>query len=139
MEIKRIKYPSEDFYKFGSGEDAVSILDDEIEDWVNQTVNQVKSQLENGVESPYAYVASGNTLVFCFYNQEKDNVFDDDNSFEVIVAKNYEEASLFVSDIKDTLYEKMVAKLELTGEEKINFFDGDYEISIVRRKKDESF
>lgn len=101
MEIKKIKYPSEEFYQFGKSEGAVTIGDYEIEKWVNKCVNDVKQQLENGIESPYSYVASGDTMVIVFYSQDcQDDVFDDSNFFEVIVAKNYEEGEFFIQDVK---------------------------------------
>ena len=92
MEIKRIQYPSDEFYKFGASKDAGIIKDSEIEGWINECVESVKRQLENGVESPYAFQACGNSIVICFFSQEvEDNVFDGNNFFSVIVAKNYEE------------------------------------------------
>lgn len=101
MEIKKIKYPSEEFYKFGINEFAVNIDDEQITEWINSCVESVKNQLENKVESPYAFRASGDTIVICFYSQDiEDNVFDDDNYFSVIVAKNYESADFFIGDIK---------------------------------------
>lgn len=115
VKIKRINYPSEDFYKFGQSEGAVRVPDDVIEEWINEGINNVKAQLENGVESPYSYSASGDTMVMVFYSQDcEDDVFDDDNYFEVIVAKNYEEGSFFISDIKkDNEYEnKTIEMLE---------------------------
>lgn len=115
VKIKRVNYPSEDFYRFGQSEGAVRVPDDVIEEWINEGVNNVKTQLENGVESPYSYSASGDTMVMVFYSQDcEDDVFDDDNYFEVIVAKNYEEGSFFISDIKkDNEYEnKTIEMLE---------------------------
>lgn len=102
INIKKIGYPSDDFYKFGQSEGALIVPDDVIEEWINDGVNSVKRQLENGVESPYSYTASGNTMVMVFYSQDyEDDVFNDNNYFEVIVAKNYEEGSFFIGDIKD--------------------------------------
>ena len=106
MEIRKVKYPYDknidgenDWYKFGQSEGAVKISDERIEKWVNDSINYVKEQLENGVKSPYSYTASGDTMVICFYSQDcEENVFDDDNYFVVIVAKNYEEGNFFISD-----------------------------------------
>ncbi len=108
MEIRKVKYPYDknidgenDWYKFGQSEGAVKISDERIEKWVNDSINYVKEQLENGVKSPYSYTASGDTMVICFYSQDcEENVFDDDNYFVVIVAKNYEEGNFFISDLK---------------------------------------
>lgn len=108
MEIRKIKYPYDadsegenEWYKFGSSDGAVNVEDERVEEWVNDCINSVKEQLENGIESPYAFTASGNTMVICFYSQDcQDDVFDDDNYFVVVVAKNYEEGNFFISDIK---------------------------------------
>ena len=113
MEIKKIKYPSDDFYKFGISDYAVDIDDERIEEWVNECVESVKEQLENEVESPYAFRASGNTMVICFFSQDiEDDVFNDGNYFSVIVAKNYESADLFIEDIKKDKKDKEIALLK---------------------------
>ena len=113
MEIKKIKYPSDDFYKFGISDYAVDIDDEQIEEWVNECVESVKEQLENEVESPYAFRASGNTMVICFFSQDiEDDVFNDSNYFSVIVAKNYESADLFIADIKKSEKDKEIALLK---------------------------
>lgn len=109
MEIRKVKYPYEvDFeqnnmwYKFGQSDGAVRIDDEQIDEWVNDCIQRVKIQLENGIETPYSFCASGDTIVICFYSQDvQDNVFDDDNYFSVIVAKNYEQGDFFISDLKD--------------------------------------
>lgn len=108
MEIRKVKYPYDknidgenDWYKFGQSEGAVEINNERIEKWVNDSINCVKEQLENGVKSPYSYTASGDTIVICFYSQDcEEDVFDDDNYFVVIVAKNYEEGNFFIGDLK---------------------------------------
>lgn len=113
MEIKKIKYPSDDFYKFGTSDYAVDIDDEQIEEWVNECVESVKEQLENEVESPYAFRASGNTMVICFFSQDiEEDVFDDSNYFSVVVAKNYESADLFIEDIKKDKKDKEIALLK---------------------------
>lgn len=113
MEIKKIKYPSDDFYKFGISDYAVDIDDEQIEEWVNECVESVKKQLENEVESPYAFRASGNTMVICFFSQDiEEDVFDDSNYFSVVVAKNYESADLFIEDIKKDKKDKEIALLK---------------------------
>lgn len=113
MEIKKIKYPSDDFYKFGMSDYAVDIDDEQIEEWVNECVESVKEQLENEVESPYAFRASGNTMVICFFSQDiEEDVFDDSNYFSVVVAKNYESADLFIEDIKKDKKDKEIALLK---------------------------
>lgn len=109
MEIRKVKYPYEMdseqnnmWYKFGQSDGAVKIGDEQIEEWVNDCIKSVKTQLENGIESPYSFCASGDTIVICFFSQDvQDNVFDDDNYFSVIVAKNYEQGDFFISDLKD--------------------------------------
>ena len=108
MEIRKIKYPYDpdeegenNWYQFGNLDGAVKVADEKIGEWVNSCINSVKEQLENGVESPYSFTASGDTMVICFYSQDCPNdVFDDDNYFVVIVAKNYEEGNFFMSEIK---------------------------------------
>ena len=109
MEIRKVKYPYEVdseqnnmWYKFGQSDGAVRIDDEQIDEWVNDCIQRVKIQLENGIETPYSFCASGDTIVICFYSQDvQDNVFDDDNYFSVIVAKNYEQGDFFISDLKD--------------------------------------
>ena len=109
MEIRKVKYPYEVdseqnniWYKFGQSDGAVKIDDGQIEEWVNDCIKSVKTQLENGIESPYSFCASGDTIVICFFSQDvQDNVFDDDNYISVIVAKNYEQGDFFISDLKD--------------------------------------
>lgn len=113
MEINKINYPSDDFYKFGESHYAVDIDDEQIEEWVNECVISVKEQLEKGIESPYAFRASGNTMVICFFSQDiEDDVFNDSNYFSVIVAKNYESADLFIEDIKKGEKDKEIALLK---------------------------
>lgn len=113
MEIKKIKYPSDDFYKFGISDYAVDIDNEQIEEWVNECVENVKRQLENKVESPYAFKASGNTMVICFFSQDiEEDVFDDNNYFSVVVAKNYESADFFIEDIKEKNKDEEISYLK---------------------------
>ena len=107
MEIRKIKYPYEPdsehdnvWYKFGQSDGAVSVDNNRIENWINECVQSVKQQLENGIESPYSFCASGDTMVICFYSQDAQEVFDDNNYFSIIVAKNYEQGDFFISDLK---------------------------------------
>ena len=107
MEIRKIKYPYEPdsehdnmWYKFGQSDGAVNINNNKIENWINECVQSVKQQLENGIESPYSFGASGDTMVICFYSQDAQEVFDDNNYFSIIVAKNYEQGDFFISDLK---------------------------------------
>ncbi len=107
MEIRKIKYPYEPdsehdnvWYKFGQSDGAVSVNNNRIENWINECVQSVKRQLENGIESPYSFCASGDTMVICFYSQDAQEVFDDNNYFSIIVAKNYEQGDFFISDLK---------------------------------------
>lgn len=108
MEIRKIKYPYEPdsehnnvWYKFGQSDGAVKVDNKQIEEWINNCVKDVKKALENGEQSPYSFVASGDTFVVCFYSQDmQDNVFDDNNYFSIIVAKNYEQGDFFISDLK---------------------------------------
>ena len=107
MEIRKIKYPYEPdsehdnmWYKFGQSYGAVNINNNKIENWINECVQSVKQQLENGIESPYSFCASGDTMVICFYSQDAQEVFDDNNYFSIIVAKNYEQGDFFISDLK---------------------------------------
>lgn len=144
MEIKRIKYGegrNDDFwYKFGVNDGAVHIDDNTIENWVNQVINNVKSQLEEGVESPYSFVSSGDTIVFGFFSQDdQEDVFSDDNYFVVIVAKNYEEGSFFISDIKKentSLNDRTLEELLKNLGDYEKFITKDYEIEIKRRKEE---
>ena len=39
-------------------------------------------------------------MVICFYSQDAQEVFDDNNYFSIIVAKNYEQGDFFISDLK---------------------------------------
>ena len=107
MEIRKIKYTYESdsehdnmWYKFGQSDGAVNINNNKIENWINECVQSVKQQLENGIESPYSFCASGDTMVICFYSQDAQEVFDDNNYFSIIVAKNYEQGDFFISDLK---------------------------------------
>ena len=107
MEIRKIKYPYEPdsehnnmWYKFGQSDGAVNVSNNRIENWINECVQSVKRQLENGIESPYSFCASGDTMVICFYSQDAQEVFDDNNYFSIIVAKNYEQGDFFISDLK---------------------------------------
>lgn len=107
MEIRKIKYPYEPdsehdnmWYKFGQSDGAVNIDNNKIENWINECVQSVKQQLENGIESPYSFCASGNTIVICFYSQDAQDVFDDNNYFSIVVAKNYEQGDFFINDLK---------------------------------------
>ena len=107
MEIRKIKYPYEPdsehnnmWYKFGQLDGTVNIDNNKIENWINECVQSVKQQLENGIESPYSFCASGDTIVICFYSQDAQEVFDDNNYFSIIVAKNYEQGDFFISDLK---------------------------------------
>lgn len=99
MKLKKIYYPSDEFYSFADGFD---VSNDILEEWINEGIENVKKQLENGVECPYSYHASGNAIVFVHFSQDvEDNVFDDCNYFEVVVAKGYEEGSFFIENIKE--------------------------------------
>ena len=107
MEIRKIKYPYEPdsehdnvWYKFGQSDGAVSVDNNRIENRINECVQSVKRQLENGIESPYSFCASGDTMVICFYSQDAQEVFDDNNYFSIIVARNYEQGDFFISDLK---------------------------------------
>lgn len=107
MEIRKIKYPYEPdsehdnmWYKFGQSDGAVNVSNNRIENWINECVQSVKQQLENGIESPYSFCASGDTMVICFYSQDAQEVFDDNNYFSIIVARNYEQGDFFISDLK---------------------------------------
>ena len=107
MEIRKIKYPYEPdsehdnmWYKFGQLDGTVNIDNNKIENWINECVQSVKQQLENGIESPYSFCASGDTIVICFYSQDAQEIFDENNYFSVIVAKNYERGDFFISDLK---------------------------------------
>lgn len=154
MEIRKIKYPympdgegENEWYKFGQSDGAVKVNDERIEQWVNECVYNVKTQLEHGVESPYAFSASGDTIVICFFSRDvEDDVFDDDNYFTVIVAKNYEEGTFFLSDIKkkEKTFEDQVREAtigDIIDELSHNKFGnkkvirtGNYEIEIKERR-----
>ena len=107
MEIRKIKYPYEPdsehdnmWYKFGQLDGTVNVDNNRIEKWINECVQSVKRQLENGIESPYSFCASGDIMVICFYSQDTQEVFDDNNYFSIIVARNYEQGDFFISDLK---------------------------------------
>ena len=42
-------------------------------------------------------------VIVCYSQDCKDNIFDDNNYFIVIVARNYEEGNFFISDVKDDI------------------------------------
>lgn len=120
MEIRKIEYPYEPdsehdnvWYKFGQSDGAVSVDNNRIENWINECVQSVKQQLENGIESPYSFCASGDTIVICFYSQDAQEIFDENNYFSVIVAKNYEQGDFFINDIKIEGSSKEDAKCEI--------------------------
>lgn len=140
MEIRKIYYPFDNndgnldeniWYKFGQSVGAVDIKDFEIEKWINNCVQSVKRQLENGVESPHAFCASGNAIVICFYSKDIDeDVFNDSNYFSVIVAKNYEQGDFFISDIKDDFpFESILKKMDKSDKDLTITYNG-YKINI---------
>lgn len=93
MEIRRINYPSNDFYKFGEKNGAIKVPDDVIEEWVNECVKRVKEDIDNNLDPSFSYTASGDTIVFAY-------TCLDSKEISVIVAKGYEEASFFVDELK---------------------------------------
>ena len=128
MEIRKIKYPYEPdseydnvWYRFGQSDGAVSVDNNRIENWINECVQSVKQQLENGIESPYSFCASGDTIVICFYSQDAQEIFDENNYFSVIVAKNYEQGDFFISDLK----------VESTSEENTKCEIGDITLNDI--------
>ena len=142
MEIKKVHYPYEpdtegenEWFRFGHSENAVRIDDAQVEEWVNECIESVKKQLENGIESPYQFQASGDTIVIVFYSQDvPEDVFADENYFNVIVAKNYEEGNFFIENLKKPVNNKIKI-----SDKEINlgvgkFRIGDYEIEIKERR-----
>lgn len=129
MEIRKIKYPYEPdsehdnvWYKFGQSDGAVSVDNNRIENWINECAQSVKRQLENGIESPYSFCASGDTIVICFYSQDmQEEIFDDDNYFSIIVAKNYEQGDFFISDLK----------IEGSNKKNVNYEIGDITLNDI--------
>lgn len=142
MEIKKVHYPfhknsdgENDWYKFGETEGAVKISNTQIENWVNECIISVKKQLENGIESPYQFHASGDTIVIAFYSQDvPEDVFADENYFNVIVAKNYEEGSFFIEDLKRNDIKDLFNEINNNEQLKVGKFNiGNYEIEIKER------
>jgi hypothetical protein len=145
MELKKIKYPlNEEFYHFGQSEGSVKIKDNEIEEWINECVKSVKSQLEDGIGSPYSYVASGDTIVICFFSADvQDDIFDDSNYFTVIVARDYESADLSIGDLKktqmDSIEEMILKEILNSTKENNSKYDistynfGDYEVTVKKK------
>ena len=110
MEFKKITFPNEEFYHFGQSEGAVKIS----EEWVNQAINSLKEQIKNGEKSPYFYVGSGDTIVIGFfnkYNDEKDSDLDAENSFTILVCRNYYEGEFNIGDL---------VKKEMAGTPSVN-------------------
>lgn len=129
MELRKVSYPYEDdcegdniWYHFGQSEGAVNIKDEDIEEWVNEVINSVKEQLENGIESPYSFRASGNTMVIGFFNQYDDtNWKDADNEFTILVCKNYKQADLSIRElIKKKMTKKDYANITLKDLEELS-------------------
>lgn len=65
------------FYHFGTGEGAVCLSDDEIQEYVNIVKRRLQKELEVG---EYTFTGSGDTIVFGFKFEDED---------KIIVAKNY--------------------------------------------------
>ena len=117
IKIKKIEYPSEEFFKFGSSGYGKKISDETIEKWINEGIESVKNQLENNIESPYSFRASGDSIVIVFYSQDiEEDVFDDRNYFSVIVAKNYEQGDFFISDVRNIESESDIRIRKLENE-----------------------
>lgn len=106
MILKKVKYPSEDFYSFENGKK----IDNEcIEKWINEGIKKVQEQLEYGVEAPHYLCGSGDTVVMVFFSQDiEDNVFDDNNYFDIIVAKKYENFSPTIGELRDINLEENI-------------------------------
>ena len=64
------------FYAFGEGKEAVHLPDNEIQQMIDKCV---KNMMDNK-EFEYYYIASGDIMVYCFW---------DDKDIDVYVAKNY--------------------------------------------------
>ena len=149
MIFRRVKYPYDrnadcdnNWFTFGKSSEAVKIQDDEIEERVNTVINNIKNQLEHGVEAPFSFVASGDTIVIGFFSQDcEDDVFDDDNYFTVVVAKNYEEGTFFIDELKkeeddkDDGWEKLIAIID-KSRGNLDKLKDEYKITISRKEKD---
>jgi DNA-directed RNA polymerase subunit RPC12/RpoP len=77
---RNIEFPKS-FYQFGIRDDAVDIDNEEITSWIKEIIVWLKRH----PEEPYKYSASGNTFV-CVFNHE--------DEYYVMVAKNYFDASI---------------------------------------------
>lgn len=49
MAMKKIKYPSKDFFNYGGIEESKKIDDETIEKWINCAVIDIKKQLEERI------------------------------------------------------------------------------------------
>lgn len=79
--INNVQYPK-DFYSF---ENAVSIKDTEINEWIKECINDI------GKDSDFSYRASGDTIVFA-YKSDRDLP-----AATVVVAKKYQDAEVKIS------------------------------------------
>ena len=76
-----VNYPQH-YYSFANGK---SIDNDKINEWVRECV----MKLESNPDQEYAFIGTGNTMVF---------VFDLDDAYEVYVCKNYDETTVDKSE-----------------------------------------
>lgn len=142
MEFIKVKYPSEDenWYQFGNLKGAVKIQNEEVEKWVNDCIQSIKKQLENNIDcSPYAFVASGDTMVIAFFSQDiQEDIWADENYITVIIARDYEEGTFSIEELKkkDKKIEDKTLKELVNSTEVIKQLELDgYEISIKKKEE----
>lgn len=71
------------FYHFGTSEGTACLSDDEVQHYVDTVKNRLQQECQVG---EYAFIGSGDTMVFGFKMEDEDVIF---------VAKNYWEDSVF--------------------------------------------
>ena len=71
------------FYHFGTSEGAVCLSDDKVREYVNIVKRKLQQECQVG---EYAFIGSGDTMVFGFRFEDEDVIY---------VAKNYWEDSVF--------------------------------------------
>ena len=137
MKIRKIIYPSNEFYEFGKSTNSVDISNEDIENWINEGIQNIIKQLKNKIESPYYVQASGNTIVIIFYFDEGEVNGERNDYFEVIVAKNYKEGSFWIKDINDTgknIEDMTIKELIQRSKNGENIFNvNGYDINIKER------
>jgi len=75
------------FHDFSNGQE---IDEDTVNDWINEVLDMIKKQIEEGMESPFAAKSSGNTMVFAWIS---------DDFVQLHVSNKYKNAHINVKDL----------------------------------------